>query len=370
MINPSPANGRTQGYDSAMYRWYGPDYNANMNVAFGVSPQAPLTVDNNSSLVSTIGIDALEPQGTQTAKNCLRVAAVLTVLAQAPAPDSFRPPYCGSDKSIRFNKSQLAYTQFANLAPVTGTPSLQTITATFQKPWLDHSPGWQGEEYSHPMENLPNYGREISVAVGRGALMLNLNFPNIQKEPLLINMVQAGIDLYGVLLDGGQNNWPGYGGMESGRFFLILLAGLVLQNNDMLSVATNTLPNGGTYHFGELDQTFYVRETSPGVYNYGYGGYTAQDVGLPDWSERHWWQPQYDIKDWNANGYRRCCSATSWVGFILASHIMGIKPLWYHDAIFDYQDRYMSIEPHGSYTRCWNRPFTENMWDTYRGSYP
>jgi len=57
----------------------------------------------------------------------------------------------------------------------------------------------------------------------------------------------------------------------------------------MSAIGSKTLPNGGTWHFGEIDQTFYVEETSPGVINYGVGGYTAADVGMAEWALRHWW---------------------------------------------------------------------------------
>ena len=50
------------------------------------------------------------------------------------------------------------------------------------------------------------------------------------------------------------------------------------------------------------------------------------------------------------------------------ARIMGLRQAWQHDALFDYQDRYMATEPHEGY-RCWD-PFTEAMWDAYRGHYP
>jgi hypothetical protein len=47
---------------------------------------------------------------------------------------------------------------------------------------------------------------------------------------------------------------------------------------------------------------------------------------------------------------------------------MDAKGLWAHDALFDYQDRYMANEPRGAWTRCWD-DFTEEMWDRYRADY-
>ena len=68
---------------------------------------------------------------------------------------------------------------------------------------------------------------------------------------------------------------------------------------------------------------------------------SGQDVGLPEWGVRHfaWRIDGADAKDWDEVGYRACCTANSWPGYILASHIMGIKDLWNRDVLFDYQDR-------------------------------
>lgn len=101
MVNPSPKTGATQGYDSAMYGSYGPYYDPALNVALNVSPSHALQLPSGSSLVSTISITTAgnRPQ--------LQTAAILTVLPSAPPQGSFRPPYSGADKTIRYNTSQL-----------------------------------------------------------------------------------------------------------------------------------------------------------------------------------------------------------------------------------------------------------------------
>jgi hypothetical protein len=191
-------------------------------------------------------------------------------------------------------------------------------------------------------------------------------------------MVQVGIDLYGVLTNGGQNNWIGQGGEASGRFPMILLAGIVLNDTAMTNVGQLATVNGGQYRFGELEQTFYVTQADINrVHNY-YGAaqddhgvpfvqYSQSDLNLPEWGITHIIYPNADNKSWGAS-YRTCCTANSWAGYILASRIMGIRSLWFHDAIFDYQDRYMSTEAVGQWTRSWDS-FTASMWDTYRAAY-
>src|SRR3989339_1655975 len=103
MLNPIPGTGSfRQGYDSAPKDAAG-SYDANLNVALNVGVSKTLYVSNNSSLISTISLPTANswPQ--------LQTAAILTVLPSAPAAGSFRPPYCGTDKSVKFSKSSLDY---------------------------------------------------------------------------------------------------------------------------------------------------------------------------------------------------------------------------------------------------------------------
>jgi hypothetical protein len=129
----------------------------------------------------------------------------------------------------------------------------------------------------------------------------------------------------------------------------------------------------GAVAFGEDGQTFYVsqqditRTHDPDLRGCYLSEYEQNDLGLPEWGIVHSTNPTADNKAWCAI-YRRCCTANAWAGFVLAAHIMDAKDLWAHDALFDYQDRYMATELLGTWTRCWD-DFSEEMWDTYRASY-
>ena len=122
--------------------------------------------------------------------------------------------------------------------------------------------------------------------------------------------------------------------------------------------------------FAEDGQTFYVKETAPGVYNDGHGGYDAADVGIPEWGIRHATRPQMDDRSWAAK-YRQCCTASAWSGFILAARVLDLKDKWKHNALFDYQDRYMDVTDRGGTHPGWRStsPFAEQMWDRYRPLY-
>jgi hypothetical protein len=376
MINPSPQDGNHQGYDSAMSA---NEYVAELNAARpnqqNLSVSNPLNMPVNSSLVSSISIaeKGYRPQ--------LKTAAILTVLGEPPAAGSFRPPYCGTDKSIRYNASQLDFSLLQSLSAVSSTPEMSEVERYFERPWIDHIPNWSAG-YQHPEDNMPNYGREIAAEVGIGALMLNLDFSDEAKRTLLIRYVQLGIDLYGVIRDGGIKNWEPNGGHASGRKWPVLFAGMVLNDVDMIAIGrkSGAYLYSGAYgpgnpppdyiNFGEDGQTFYVtQEDVDRVHVPNWEGITGEpylqsDIGMPEWGIRHSTEPEIDNRDWTAS-YRQCCTAHAWPGFILAAHVMNAKFLWNHDALFDYQDRYMDTEAPHQWMRCWDG-FTEDMWDAYR----
>lgn len=376
MLNPTAET--EQGYDSGAAQ----PYDAPSNVALDVSESNPLVLQPVSSLVSTITADEAgrRPQ--------LDAAAVLTVLDSVPPRKSFRPPYAGSDKPVRFNIGQLNYALLRNLAPVAGTPGTQSVAAAMQRPWIDHFHDWTKQDLA-PANNMPNYGRELAALIGRASLLLNLDLPPDEKETLLIRLVQIGIDSHAVATAPGQRSRTTYqpnGGHNQGRKWPILFAGLMLDDAEMKGVGQRSgaylyadghgpqNPPPDYIHFGADGQAFYIRETAPGEYNYGCGDYGPEHVGMPEYAFRYsmwhvgWVTCQGDL-DWEADPYRRCCTANSWVGMLLAAYIMDAVDLWNHPALFDYQDRYMGIETPGTWQRAWDG-FAETMWDTYRDQLP
>gem|GEM_PF-507807 len=263
MVNPDPTVNAI-GYDSAVVDWNPIPYQAALNIAYNVSPSNPRVVAAHSSIVSVISI-------AETARPQLSQAAVLTVLPSAAPAGSFRPAYCGTDKTVKFNKSTLDYSILQRLPAVSGTPSMQTVADYFAAPWLDHYAGWQGD-YMHPVKNMPHYGREMHTQISVGALMLHMNFTNEQKELLLWRFVQLGIDLNGIIAAGGRKVWSNDGGVAGGRKWPILFAGIVLGDAGMKAIGQKSgdylySPGYGPgkeppdyVHFGEDDQTFYVSQ--------------------------------------------------------------------------------------------------------------
>lgn len=387
MLNPSPTLGTSQGYDSACAYM---TYSSGLNVALNISSLHPLNIPNGSSIVSSVSI--IEENTPQ-----LKSAAILTVLGN-PAPlGSFRPPYCGTDKNLYYNVSQLSsrYGLLRQLPPVANTPTLATVERFFQRPWIDHSPGFASGAI-HPEDNMPAYGRDMASEIGIASLMLHLNFNDSEKETLLIRFVQLGIDLYGIVQNGGNRNWGGDGGHASGRKWPILFAGIMLGDAQMQSIGDRSgeylYQNGygpgnrpaDYISFGEDEQVFRVsvndvtRTTSASWNPDRRGGtpvaYNTDDIGLAEWGINHGSDPYRDNKAWYAY-YRQCCTAISWSGFLLAARFMEegsrAMTMWNYTVLFYYQDRYMTVTSStGSNPgwRSWDR-FTENMWDTYRSSY-
>lgn len=363
MIDPNPAV-RDHGYDTDLY---GPGnsalYHANLNVALGLSTASPLVLQPNHSLIKVVSNTdpSLLPQ--------IRTCSVLTCLAEAPPADSFRPPYAGTDHQVVYDTTMLDWNTLGALAPASGQPHIATEAAKFERPWLDHCPGWVSR-YMHPIENMQDYGRDFTADYGQAALLCNLNVTQAERRLLLIRLVQIGIDFWGNVRNGCR--WEGVGGHGSGRKLPILFAGKVLHDPDMLAVGQNyrSYRNlNGTWVgcFGEDCQTFYVEQTSASQINWGYGSYSTAELGLAEWGFSHVDWPNNDHEPWSYDSYRRCCTANAWISEVLVARVMGLVTAWNHAPLFAYMDRYTQVEPHG-WTREW-LPWTGAMWDLHRPNY-
>ncbi|MGK0521614.1 MAG: hypothetical protein ACJAUC_004331 [Planctomycetota bacterium] len=364
MINPDPSL-PVQGYDSELY---GPDtlkrYDPDLNVALGVSSVKPCKLAPQQSLVS------VESRASSATAPTLQKAAVLTCVSTLPAPDSFRPPYVKGDKAMPYRAADLDFTTLQTLSPIGDLPLIEAIAERFDRLWLDHVPEWISR-YMHPADNMPDYGRDIASLVGSAGLMLNLDYPELRKRRLLISLVQVGIDNHAALRGGCR--WQGIGGHGHGRKLPILIAGRVLNDERMLNIGqefeSKTVKQGGKgAWFAEDGQTFYVTETSPGVWNWGHGNYTAEHDGLPEWGFSHSDNPERDDSRWDANPYRRCCTGNAWMGQALTARMMGLRGAWNHDPFFDYVDRYGQVVHEEGWHLSWVN-WHPLLWAAYRSNY-
>lgn len=389
MLNPV---GQWQGYDAAN------SYDASKNVGIGISEETPLILTANNSLVTTIS----NPDGIVDNSSYIKTAAVLTCLSTAPPSGTFRPGIGSTIKHLH-NKNDLNLSLLKKLdVPETHqtiiTPSyLDEIAARFQMVWIDHNGRWSGR-YLHPIDSgLDNYYFAPYFAVT--PLLLNLNFTDSEKETLLINYVQLGIDLYSFVEAGLAGWWPD-GGHGPGRKLPILFAGLMLNDDSMKNIGQisgdylyaggygpgNVPP--GYIRFGEDSQTFYVKQFDVDITNGPAWNpdtraapnypYTTTMIGMPEWGIKYDDVPEASDSQWTTKYRTNRNNTPYFAGATLVAKIMGIQDLWNHQALFDYTDRYMAIsggdpDPFG-YTVANEgaalRPsgFIGAMWDKYRST--
>lgn len=372
MINPKfsvppQSSVPVQGWDGRIeWKSNGPKYDDALNVA----KQLPVTVPAGSSVMSAKSFVENAPGDDQQ----LETIAILTVVPSAPAPGSFRPPYIGGvDKTVRWNKSQLHYDRLKKLPPVPDAPAFASLEPKFERAQITLGPAYSSNYLEPKLNEFPCYGRELSHNVSAAALLLNLNYPDAEKELLVIRLVQRGIDLYGVLAAGG--GWWADGGHNHGRKFPVVFAAVMLDDPDIKAKA-------GEHNFQEDVDHAYVTQADVDdnpkrAFNSTQGSaasrpplqpYTQAMIGTPEWFGA--WDHSTAGSQWDA--YYRNINGSSLIGSVLAARIMGVEAVWNHPATFDYHDRYWQKEAveKGNISTGVNsiQPFVAEMWKAYRGA--
>jgi hypothetical protein len=388
MLNVRPNNQRS-GFDS---RTSSGRYDASLRVY----PPVNLTPGNklvSSRSVGTSNLPAVM-RPFDTSVSPVASISILTCVDSPLPPDAFRPSYAHGSTRIYLSRN-LRRQMLPALPPVQHTAPLTEFEDYLRRPWVDSV----FFSFDVPSEYMASYGRENAYLMSFAGLLLTLNFPPEQKEPLLVYLVQYGIDLFG-LVEQGHTGWQAHGGHGSGRKFPILLAGLMLGEERMKSAHAN---------FGEDMQTIMVSETPPaGTFAQSwhihpetvvYGGH----VGINGESVNPGWGPYEHLsppawKNTLGESYRRCCTSVSWVGEALAARLIpGMQDAWNHPQFFSYVDRWMlspddprdldaiqaatgmsldadflqgqawKILSGGGYYRP-HRTFVDEMWAAYRNS--
>jgi hypothetical protein len=381
------------GFDSRIpgHR-YNPDLFARLPIEMGPGDALISTISRPTSELTDFGGQHVDP---------LRVAAVLTCLGAPQPPDAFRPSYCDTKNSHVYLARNLRRELLLSVAPTPGCPAAPgKYAAAFQKPWIDVVEFG----FAAPMDNLPHYGQNICDKVGEASLCLLMDYKPEDKEPLLINMVQVGIDFWGLARAG--MTWRCWGGHSSGRKALLLLTSLMFADQDMQR-PYKACPK---VQFGEDDQTAMCPFEYHGqTYQRGWTGAKAIFVGHslekngggakgdPGWGPVDLVPPsQWPLKRPGglpaSEGYRRSNTSNSWIGEALAFRMMHAEKLWDHDAFFAYVDRWMTEDDtpfveemkkagaqdytkakFGSFGRqgyVYSARFVKEMWNKYRNNLP
>jgi len=353
-VTPAPSTGRhgsvvnppagdKQGYDD---RCAG--YDESLRASF------PLLLKPGQSLVTAASVEKVGEKTAETmpghsARGPLRTAAVLTCVEKPPAADAFRPAYVGAWKEA-FTAGRLRRDLLPRLEPPGALPDPRASERELERIWLDHQREWVNR-MMHPLENMPDYGREITHIVSTTALLLLLDDPQRRNETTLLRFVQKGIDYYGAV-QSNSDLWPGNGGHNSGRKWPILFAGLMLDHEGMMNVRAT---------FQEDQQTYSGK---------GFKGQTALwRITLANPNARHeevdpatW--PTFGKGDNNgtkAEAYRKLNGPT-WVGQALAARLTGMIECWNHPVFFEYVDRWIAEEGAGAAGSA----FVTAMWERYR----
>ncbi len=248
MLNP-PAE-REVSYDSGVRNWFRP----------ALIRKLPVSMQPGDSLVSTIsmklGVVLQAPLQMNRAETESRAvddaspvkdAAVLTCVAEPQPADAFRPAFCDRTQKIYLARN-LKRELLPSVAAPADAPKLAEYIGYTRRPWVNTC--YFG--FEEPADNMPWYGREVGRVVGDTALLLCSNFTPEQKEPLLDDFVQVGIDLGG-MIRAGHPGWYCWGGHGSGRKLPIVFAGFLL-GDEQLAHINKSFPKAC---FGEDEQTAY-----------------------------------------------------------------------------------------------------------------
>jgi hypothetical protein len=271
----------------------------------------------------------------------VKTVAVLTCVTGPLPADAFRPGYSGHDTKICLARD-LKRGLLPHFAEPAGAPDPVKFAENVQRPWCDTG----FFSFDVPQDSMPNYGQAYAQCVADAVLLACCDGTTPEeRERLIIDIVQIGIDHYG-LVRNGHPGWPAHGGHGSGRKFPIVFAGAMLGDEDMANV-NKTFPKA---QFGEDEQTAYGDcWTGAKVVFTGHSGIDeATGIGRDYVRAGNPWGPYEHLtpdkwvpEEFRSDAYRRANTSTCFVAQALVLRTMKLEKTWNHDAFFDYVDRWM-----------------------------
>ena len=336
MLNP-PAGMRVS-YDSGVRNYFDPSLIQRLPVAMKAGDSLVSTVSMPKGLVLHAQLRNKIERGADDSSP-IRTAAVLTCVSEPQPADAFRPAFC--DRQARMYRARDLKREVLPMAAATpGMPNLRQYVRFTQRPWV----GTCFFGFEEPVENMPQYGQEYGRVAGVAALMLCTDLKPEEKEHLLVNYVQIGIDLGGIVR-ASHPGWSGWGGHGSGRKLPVVFAGLLLGDDELASI-NRSFPKAS---FGEDEQTAYGDcWTGAKVVFAGHSGIDAgtgvgrnTGRGNPWGPYEHMPPSQWGAGQKTSEAYRRANTSGCWVAEALALRLMHAEKAWGHDAFFDYVDRWM-----------------------------
>ena len=334
--NPPPVMGKSAFDSRAPFRLFDPSLVA----------KPPIKLEPGDSLLSSISKDkSLVRRGHYTP---ITGFSVLTCLKEPVPTDAFRPGYLDRGQTIYLARDLKRELLPRLEKPVyeadRGVLSMQQLTDHFIRPWyvLNVFKGDHGDY------QWAGYGQRSCFYLGEALMYLVLDYPAEEKEPLLLSVTGLAIDLWSVVKS-GHPGFPAWGGWNSGYKMPIVLAGVLLGDEQMAS-PSKSFPKCS---FQEDEQTAYGPAwNGANVVFCGHSGYDAATLKSRDrvrggsmWGFYEHLHPSLWVKDQvQSDGYRRCCNSRTWQAQALVGRIMKLEKYWAHDAFFDYVDRWMYQE--------------------------
>ncbi len=374
MVNPIP--GQKHSYDSRA-----------TNFDASAVKTLPFQLKANSSIVSTksvtsgdVGTDGYLHQSwlgyrVSTSHAYLTDAAILTVLAQHPPSGSFRPPYVGDNKPV-LNQASINRSKLPMLEPPTGTPTTTMTERALERPWILHGRDWTARAI-HPVNNMPNYHREIANVLSEATLLLTTK--NI-TDTLLIRYIQLGIDYYFMATTGSVGD---------SSFFEapVIITGHLLGSNEILNVFSDsrnkTEPRGSMYYFSHAISSKIKSAVVPEGQTWtGARVFFRKQTGDSEHEHLHpsEWAAVANGGGMKNENYRTSVDCHPSIGMTLGVQIFGQSAKYGNEAILAYADRWMT-EDYSSlltilreyyptatagYTRNAGSTFANAMWSMYR----
>ncbi|MCH6257872.1 chitobiase/beta-hexosaminidase C-terminal domain-containing protein [Puniceicoccaceae bacterium K14] len=353
-INPIGTSQEVQGLDKRVN-------NTTLDSSLNIADNLPYYVSANSSIVSAVGRAS---QSTYK-RTFIEAIEILTVLPSTPPTNSFRPPFAGTDKTIRGTLDSIDTSWLHNLEHPNNVSSPNSAIGNPQIDWFDQ---WQNSDFKS--ENTEHtYGRSIAYDGATAVLWLHLSNSFETKKDTLINVIQRGIDTFGIVHSANFGYWPN-GGHNVGRKLYLLFAAKALEDEEIMSYSTSLL--GSRRRWQEDEQHFYVTqeitENTPSQSDRP--PYGSEHIGMADWTSNAYSEiegatPLWD--GWSRSGYRFVNGAPN-VGQVLAAELSGLRDDWDWEPFFDYiEDRYWSNEK-GNYGNGLNqiKTFHKEMWELYK----
>ena len=326
-------------WDSGILNYYRSEHRARLPIAMkgGDSLASSISLRQGEKVTYPYHPGTVRGEGDNSP---VKVVAVLTCVAEALPPDAFRPSYSGHDPTIHLARD-LRRELLPHFDRPREAPDAVKWADLLQRPWCDSG----FFSFDVPQQSMANYSQANAQILANAALLACCEPKGPTQERLLINVVQVGIDYFGLIRQ-GHPGWACHGGHGSGRKFPIVFAGAMLGDEAMANI-NKSFPKAA---FGEDEQTAYGDcWTGAKVVFTGHSGIDAVTgigrdfvrAGNPWGPYEHLPPSQWVPEEFRSDAYRRANTSTCWVAQALVLRAMKLEKAWNHDAFFDYVDRWM-----------------------------